>query len=243
MLELSLASNNEIFGLRDLRRDDIRSLKNPVKRLGATAVDELAHRSPSLATAVLDLLSRHLTGRQFIGYGAEYSVYSDGDNVTKVHRDSVNWTESQRLDYVAAEVSATALLCETMGSMAISQRYRIGEHPFGIYRAVIAEQPFVDGVPLALFTTNKTEVNRSVVTEYCETVTTGQASLATVIEATHKLYDRERMVPDTNGAGNFVVVGDERSLAIIDPQPVTDVRATTFIMHQVDSLAEFLAVA
>lgn len=243
MLEISLATTNEAFGRREIRRNDIKELKSPAKRLGALAVDELAWRNPHLATNVLDFLSRRLIGLKFLGFGSEYSVYGNRESVIKAHRDSANWSEADRLEYVATKKIATDLLCECMGSMAVSQSYRVGDHPFGRYRVVIAEQAFVDGEELPVFTINQPSVNRQVVSKYCESVPSGQAALEHVIEATHLLYDREHMVPDTNGTGNLVVVGPERHLTIIDPQPVTDAVATDCIRRQVDSLAEFLVVA
>lgn len=244
LLELSIASNDPNFrGGAALRRQEIETITNPLRRLGALGIDELAARKPTVAKSALDKLARATVGLEFVGYGADYSVYGDGKTVTKVNRASVNWSEQARQRYVEDNQRATQLLCETMGDMAIDQVYQVGQHPLGIYRAVIATQTYVHGEALPVFNTNRIDINPEVVAAYCELAPQGEAALQKVVEDTHRLYDDQSLVPDTNGSGNLVVVGPESSLTLIDPQPMSGNELTGLIMQQVDALSKFLEAA
>lgn len=245
-LELSLAVHSVSGNPEQVeqRRTDISNMDNPLRRSIANSLEDLTINHRALASILLSGIARMTTGLTYLGNGAMSSVYRHGEQVVKVHRQTIGQTSETMTDYVNVHRDLCELAATHLGHIVVPQKFFVGEHPLGRYPVVLSRQPFIRGDRLDLFTPNTTELNKPALNAYCESDEEGLSQLRHLVQGTFDCNDHAGLVPDLNGADNFRVT--DQGLQLIDGVPIPgEVFPTVHkqILQQAEVLGNFVRAA
>lgn len=244
LLEYDLATTN-VPELAKARRERLQSIPSTLKRLGGVTVHSFTQWQPERATNILNrLIGDDL---EYVGAGADFSVYRQGDLAIKVHRESINLNEDDRYALAKRLQAENDLLQRGFGNFVISQDVTIADHPADpSLRAVQIHQPYRMLRSTGIFSTNNPDINNDSLTAVLQSVPNISARLAEFVERASLLHHQDQYLPDTNGHDNVVLVGkDSNELCLIDGQPISDAYPDlqSLISHQLESLSTAIAQA
>lgn len=245
LLELSLASTQNLNWQAE-REHEIGQLRNPFKRLGAKGIHYISATQPDASMQIMQaIVARH--GLEYLGCGFESSVYKRGDEVIKVHRNSVRMPQYQKEFLRVKKQGEYQLLSQHLGSFLLSQSIVVDVHPLGDgHQAVQTLQPYCDfSESLKIFRKDKDAIDLGALDELCRAHPGIEDTLRDFVEASFTAADQTNCLPDTNGVNNLVIAADAgqvSGLKLIDTQPITpsfpDVQI--LIRNQLSSLQQGL---
>lgn len=220
-LELSIASHSPVTPehRREERRRDLKATPNPVKRAIGISLDTLARDHPTAASKLLDGIVR-TQGMQYLGHGADSSVYRRGSQVLKVFRATAIMTPGDRAAF-EREASDRVKTAKTfLGEICLEQTYGIEKHPLGGYMVALAKQPYVGGQPLDMFDMGSSELRIDGLAQLLEAREDAAQEVIKFLDGAADLHDNHGLMPDLNGSDNFRIHGKHQQIALIDPAPI-----------------------
>jgi hypothetical protein len=245
VLELSLATSITPEMSAE-RKASIKMMPNKVKMVGALALHNFALTFPDLTAR---LINRDLAGAgyEYVGAGAESTVFRQADNVVKVHRNSMTMDEPQREQLAEQMDSIHKPLRQYLGSFVLDQSIAVDRHPLDpSYRAVQIFQAYCSSTNMGIFKRNDPGIDHDQLYETCSKIPGISSALSEFVAASYGLYDKTGLLPDTTGYGNVVLTNTTvPELRLIDGQPIStehpEVQAK--IMSQLSLVEQALANA
>lgn len=216
VLELSIATSITPEA-SSRRRTEIQSLPNKAKRFGALAVHDFAIRFPRSAARLAGL-----PATEFIGTGADSSVFRKGDNVIKIHRRSIEMSEPERRRLAQMMDHSHKVMATHMTGFVIDQMVDIQPSPLcSSQRAVQIFQRYHDWSGIGTFVPDKPEINLQGLERVCRAIPGIDDSLRDFVRSSRTMFEKTGFLPDTNGTDNLVLTqGDSPELILIDGQPI-----------------------
>lgn len=212
VIENSLRAS-ESPALVEMRKEQVRLLQPPAKRLAVQAIDGFVFAATSPRRVIADR-SAAAAGLQFVWGGVEADVYRRGDSVIKYVRESVRLSDLGRRELVKTKQDNFASLQSDLGAFVMDQEILMAPHLFKPgYDVVQTEQPFVDFTPIMARSTTTGNL------ELLPGVTVPRDELSDFLDGAWALFAREYMLPDLAGADNLVM-DQEGHLKLIDTQPI-----------------------
>lgn len=221
VLERSLVSNRSAQ-MRDRRREELRRISNPVKRLGGLTLHHIATKHPSITSALLRR-DPEREGLQYAGEGYQSIVYQRGEEVIKVHRQSVRMSEENRQLLAGRLEGEHFILRNYLGNIALAQNVLVADHPvIRRRRAVQIVQRFHNFSQLAIFSHSpQAEVAPPDLEADMKTYPGVEAALHDLVAMAGEMFEATGLLPDTVGRTNLVMTGNQReNLTLIDAQPI-----------------------
>lgn len=223
------------------RRDDILSLDNPAKRLGALGVHTLVNEFPGFASKLfrLDLST---PDQPIIGAGGESMVLEQGDDyVLKVIHESALMSLTGQIEFAKTKMLEHQRMRSYLGWLVLPQLNFVARHPY-IKNRTAAQilQPRIEIIDPLLFPVRGGPASRDSVCRLTDNHPGASRQLTAFVETSFDLYDKEGLVPDTNGDKNFVLRDlVPRQLVLVDGQPIArdNTPTQTIILRQIESLA------
>lgn len=241
-LELSLASNLA-EELERQRRADLAAIGNPLKRAIGLALHKLTVTRPAVAEAALQLEARS-AGYSYLGYGAQSSIYRQGDYVIKVDRASASLSDTGRAAKALELRERYALVSRFLQPFLLQNEVvTIAEHPLGKARNVQIIQPFYSfRQDVEFFTTGNGQVDPERLDQIRRRYPGIESALGEFISRSFHMRASTGYWPDTNGTNNLVLHQDGQDLRLIDSQPVGQEHTGVqlLIREQISSLQEAL---
>lgn len=220
-LELSIASHSSATAeqTRQERRRSLEAVPNPIKRIVGLALDSVARDRPALAHRALDGLAR-FRGMEYIGHGADASVYLQNREVVKVYRRTALVSPAEKDAYVESSTERMKIVQMFLGPICVPQTYKVEPHPFGSYRVAVARQPYVPGSTLRLFQFSTVTLHETDFENYLASQHQAVGEFIDFLDGAASLHENYGFMPDLNGTGNFRVRDKDQQLAFVDPCPV-----------------------
>lgn len=222
------------------RRNNILELPSRTKRVGALAIHEFATRFPSTAAKILGF-----QGVDFVGAGADSTVFRQGDQVVKVHRRSVEMGEPSRQILAAEMDRAYKVMASHLPDFILAQTIDVAAHPIRTeQRAVQIHQRYYDWYGIGTFLPNEGSIDLSGLAEVCRTVPGIDDALRDFVHGSRHMHAETGFLPDTTGINNLVLTRtDTPELVLIDGQPIGTEHAEVQdkILSQLDQTERALA--
>ena len=169
-----------------MRRAELNEFSNPVKRLAALTLHQIAITHPTLVINSLGLEMNHANA-EYIGSGDDAIVYKVSGNAVKVHTRSIGLTETALSDYAATKQLKFEKMKHALSTFVLDQETTVGIHPVYQNTAAITIQPYQESIVGAELFNTDSRVWRLFVSRAKE------------------FYQRENLVPDLWGKNNLIV--------------------------------------
>ena len=220
-LTKSLLSNLSEESVR-LRRQDVLSTPNPIRRAAVLALHNLAVRQPRLVAHMLGLpYAEH--GFEYVGSGVDSTVLRvDETEVLKVNRKSADSNASERRQLVDSQQANHAKLVAALGPFVVPHTAtRVGQHPVvSSFEIVEIRQPYVEVFdPRFLYPASTEAIAEKISSLEAQAIPVAD-QLGEYIERSRSLFQHHQLLPDVIGPANLVLV-DGTNLQQIDGVPVS----------------------
>lgn len=201
------------------RRKELLDIHNPLKRMTALALHEIAIHYPDQISPLIGLGKRS-SDAQPISAGFDAQVYRIGSMVRKVHKESLSVPMSQQQNVAIQRREQYSVLRSAMPGFTLPQDTEVASHP--VYRkltAAVTTQPYLDNiVDTNLFIPDTNIVNPEKLAAFLE-YDKAADMLSEFIVASQDLSRAEGFIPDICGPSNLILTESD-DLIMIDGQPI-----------------------
>lgn len=199
------------------RRQEIRNLPNPIKRMVALALHEVTiHHSDCLAPFVG--LEKSKADAEFIDAGFDALVFREGAEVVKVHKPSLSMDHARQTQMIRRRTAVHKVMRGLLSDYTLPQHTSLGSHPwYPTLPAVTTRQEHIAG----LEDTNLFGPNHRIDTDSFDTLARRPGvvkQLSEFVTASVYMRNSEQLLPDLWGRKNLVLAGNK--LLMIDGQPL-----------------------
>lgn len=199
---------------REFRKEQVRLLEPPVKRLAVQAIDAAVFTFTSARRYISERDARAM-GLQRIGDGVECDVFRLGDSVIKYARHSIKMPPSERQQLAERKREDFAKLGAELGRFLPDQTISVEPHLFRPGREVVqTTQPFVAFTPL--METRGVLIHRIALLDTAASVAD---QLSDFVDGARAVLRTEKVAPDIIGRDNLVI-DETGGLQLIDTQPI-----------------------
>ena len=242
VLGQSIAStvNSELL---EARETYIKNISNPIRRLGALGLHNLAVHYPETAVKLINSGNARRSGVEFIWAGGEADVYRADQNVIKVLRSSDTLDAAGRTAMASERKAEFEQISNFLGKFMLEQTIEVGDHPVTNSRQVVKTiQPFIELIDLKLF--NGSDINQERLEEVCDKYPGTNQKLSEFVESSLEMVSSAGLMPDTIGRANLVINQANNELTLLDshPLPITYEYTRPIIAGHLSSLRQKLAL-
>lgn len=202
------------------RKNELLNIDNPLKRITALALHELAIHFPDQIAPHVGLGARSDSEHAFVGAGFDALVFRDNNSVIKVHKKTIGLSEAEQVEIATERNAVHTKMRTAMPQFTLSQESTVGHHPhYPEVAATVTLQAFQpDIADTDLFYTESDILNPSAFQDL--TRKPGLVSqLSAFVTISQYLRVNEGLTPDIKGKGNLVTTA-EGQLLMIDGQPL-----------------------
>jgi hypothetical protein len=204
------------------RHDELNAQPKSLKRVVKLAAHALATRAPKASGTLVGLrgLDTEPWDAEFIGSGAEFSVFRDSDDeVVKIAHYTVTLSPNEQQAYADKRQAEYQHMANWLGEFVLPQEFSVAPLPFMPGRtAVQVRQPFRGVIDPHIFEPLSPDVIEPNVASLQNEHPGSIQQLSDFVERSRALHGAKDLLPDTNGPANLVMDGD--NLCMIDGQPI-----------------------